>query len=134
MPIKSVKMKISKNKKMSFFLISQGSLNPKIRVLGQKTYYVARLQTDTHTDTHESDYWWHPFRVSGFFLQPIIKDRPKNCLKLSMFPWKFDWVVFFSKYIWEMSIFLLIICLTFFRICLWDFDISPEDIWTIYMF
>ena len=36
MPIKSVKMKISKNKKMRFFLMSQGSLNPKIRFLGQK--------------------------------------------------------------------------------------------------
>ena len=28
MPIKSVKMKISKNKKMRFFLMSEGSLNP----------------------------------------------------------------------------------------------------------
>ena len=30
MPIKSAKMKISKNKKMCFFLISQGSRMPKI--------------------------------------------------------------------------------------------------------
>ena len=52
MPIKSVKMKISKNKKMRFFLMSQGSLNPKIRFLGQKACPVAR----GHTDTHESDY------------------------------------------------------------------------------
>ena len=49
MPIKSVKMKISKNKKMRFFLMSQGSLNPKIRFLGQKMCSVARLQTDRHT-------------------------------------------------------------------------------------
>ena len=77
-------MKISKNKKMRFFLISQGSLNPKIRFLGQKMCSVARLQTDTHTDRHESDYCRHPFRVSGDFLQPIIKDRPNNgCICLS---------------------------------------------------
>ena len=53
-------MKISKNKKMRFFLISQGSLNPKIRVLGQKVCPAARGRTDgrtdTQTDTHESDY------------------------------------------------------------------------------
>ena len=47
MPIKSVKMKISKNKKMRFFRMSQGSLNPKIRFLGQKVCPVARSQTDT---------------------------------------------------------------------------------------
>ena len=60
MPIKSVKMKISKNKKMRFFLMSQGSLNPKIRFLAQKLWSVARVQTHTHTDrqtdTHESEY------------------------------------------------------------------------------
>ena len=50
MPIKSVKMKISKNKKMRFFLMSQGSLDPKIRFLGQKVCSVARVQTDTQTD------------------------------------------------------------------------------------
>ena len=42
MPIKSVKMK----KKMRFFLMSQGSLNPKIRFLAQKMYSVA---IDTQT-------------------------------------------------------------------------------------
>ena len=45
MPIKRVKMKISKNIKMSFFLISQGSLNPKIRFLAQLAY----RDTDRHT-------------------------------------------------------------------------------------
>ena len=47
MPIKSVKMKISKNKKMCFFLMSQGSLNPKIRYLGQKVCSVACVQTQS---------------------------------------------------------------------------------------
>ena len=64
MPIKSVKMKISKNKKMRFFLMSQGSLNPKIRFLGQNVWSAAPSQTDRQTDT-QSDYWGHPFRVSG---------------------------------------------------------------------
>ena len=54
-------------KKMRFFLMSQGSFNPKIRFLCQKVCPVARPQTQTHThiDTHESDCWGHPFRVSG---------------------------------------------------------------------
>ena len=49
MPIKSVKIKISKNKIMRFFLMSKGSFNPKIRFLGQKVYPVARVHTDRHT-------------------------------------------------------------------------------------
>ena len=48
MPIKSVKMKISK--KMCFFLMSQGSFNPKIRFLGQRVCPVARSHTHRHTD------------------------------------------------------------------------------------
>ena len=47
--------------------MSQGSLNPKIRFLGQNVCPVACLQTDRHTDRHESDYCGHPFRVSGVF-------------------------------------------------------------------
>ena len=60
MPIKSVKMKISKNKKMRFFLMSQGSLDPKIRFIGQKVCSVARVQTDRHTDrqTHRQTRKW----------------------------------------------------------------------------
>ena len=46
--------------------MSQGSLNPKIRFLGQKVWPVARSQTHRRTDT-QSDYWGHRFRVSGFF-------------------------------------------------------------------
>ena len=52
---------------MRFFLMSQGSLNLKIRFLGQKVCPVARGQTDRRTDTHESDYRGHPFRVSRVF-------------------------------------------------------------------
>ena len=52
MPIKSIKMKISKNKKVRFILISQGSFNPKIRFLGQKVCpYLVHGQTHTHTQT-----------------------------------------------------------------------------------
>ena len=74
MPIKSVKMKISKNKKMRFFLISQGSLNPKIRFLAQKLWSVARVQRHRQTDTKETTVG----TLSGFqefSLQPIIEDR-----------------------------------------------------------
>ena len=68
-------MKISKNKKMCFFLLTQGLLNPKIRSLGQKVCSAARVRTDRRTDghtdrrtdTHESDYRGHPFRVSRVF-------------------------------------------------------------------
>ena len=51
MPIKDAKMFFffSKNKNMRYFLISQGSLNPKIRFLGQKVCRVARAQTDRLT-------------------------------------------------------------------------------------
>ena len=79
MPIKSVKMKISKNKKMRFFLMSQGSLNPKIRFLGQKVCPVARGQTDRQTDGQTHTKVTTEGTLSGFqefFLQPIIKDRP----------------------------------------------------------
>ena len=53
-------MKISKNKKICFFLMSQGSFNQKIRFLGQNVFSVAR----GHTDRHESDYsvLWAPFQ------------------------------------------------------------------------
>ena len=47
--------------------MSQGSLDPKNRFLGQKMSPVARVQTDRQTDTHKSEYRRHPFRVSGFF-------------------------------------------------------------------
>ena len=63
MPIKSVKIKISKNKKMRFFLMFQGSLDQKIRFLGQKVSSVALQQTHRH----ESEYRGYPFRVSGIF-------------------------------------------------------------------
>ena len=79
MPIKSVKMKISKNKKMRFFLMSQGSLNLKIRFLGQKVCPVARGQTDRQTDGQTHTKVTTEGTLSGFqefFLQPIIKDRP----------------------------------------------------------
>ena len=76
MPIKSVKMKISKNKNKHIFLMSQGSLDQKIWFLGQKVCSVARIQTDTNrqTDTKVNT----EDTLSGFqefFLQPTINDR-----------------------------------------------------------
>ena len=48
MAIKSVKMKISKNKKISFTYPAHGLFNPKIRFLDQKGRPVARSHTPTH--------------------------------------------------------------------------------------
>ena len=81
MPIKSVKIKISKNKqKMRVFFMSQGLLNPKIRFPGQKVCPVARGHTDgqTHMKVNTEG------TLSGFqdfFFQPIIKDRPNKSLQ-----------------------------------------------------
>ena len=81
MPIKSVKMKISKN--TNSFLMSQGSLNPKIRFLGQKVWPVARAQTDTQTHRVTTEGTLSGFQ--DFFLQPIIKDRPKTVSNMATF-------------------------------------------------
>ena len=56
--------------KKRFFLISQGLLNPKMNLLGQKVCPVAHSQTGGVTAEGT---------LSGFqdfFLQPIIMDRP----------------------------------------------------------
>ena len=55
MPIKSVKNKISKNKKTHFFLMFQGSLDPKIRFIGQKVCSVARV----HRKRKWKKHWRH---------------------------------------------------------------------------
>ena len=70
MPIKSVKMKILKNNKMRFFLMSQGSFNPEIRFLGQNVCPVARSQTDTQTHRHTDR--GYPFRCFSFNLPSRI--------------------------------------------------------------
>ena len=57
--------------------MSQGSLNPKIRFLGQKMWPVARGQTHRQTDTKVTTVG----TLSGFqefFLQPTTKDQPNN--------------------------------------------------------
>ena len=59
--------------------MSQGSLYPKIRFIGQKT----DRQTDRHTDTQTDTKVNTEDTLSGFqdfFLQPIIKDRSKITL------------------------------------------------------
>ena len=56
--------------------MSQRSFNPKIKFLDQKVCPVARAQTHRRTD-RQSENRGHPFRVSGIFLQPIIKERSK---------------------------------------------------------
>ena len=44
--------------------MSQGSFNPKIP---RSKDVLCSPWTDTHTDTHESEYRGQPFRVSGMF-------------------------------------------------------------------
>ena len=78
MPIKSVKMKISKNKKMRFFLMSQGSLDPKIRFLGQKVCSIARVQTDGQTHRQTDTKVNTETLFQGFRNVSIIKDRSKK--------------------------------------------------------
>ena len=50
--------------------MSQGSLNPKIRFLGQNVCSVAGAQTHRHTDRHtyrhENENRGHPFRFREF--------------------------------------------------------------------
>ena len=74
MPIKSVKIKISKK---TFFLMYQGSLNQKIWFLDQKVCSVSR-QTDRQRDIHEVNTEDTLSGFQDFFLQPIIKDRSNN--------------------------------------------------------
>ena len=72
-------MKISKNKKMRFFLMSQGSLNPKIRFLGQKMCSVARVRTNRQTDTQTHTKVTTEGTLSGFqefFLQRYHQGSP----------------------------------------------------------
>ena len=61
---------------MCIFLMSQVSLNSKIRFLSQKVCPVARSQTDIHTDRVTTEGTLSGFQ--DFFLQPIIKDRRPN--------------------------------------------------------
>ena len=89
MPIKSVKMKISKNRKMCFFLMCQGSFNPNIRFPGEKVCPVARGQTDGQTDRQTHTKVTTEGTLSGFqefFLQPFIKDRPNRLKALLLLP------------------------------------------------
>ena len=88
---KSVKVKISQNKKVGFFLMFQGLFNPKIRFQGQKVCPIARPQTDTQTHRQTHTKVTTEGTLSGFqefFLQPIIKDRPNisfsHCAFLGM--------------------------------------------------
>ena len=60
--------------------MSQESLNPEIRFLGQKMCSVARERMDGRMDTQTHTEVTTVGTLSGFqeFLQPIIKDRPNE--------------------------------------------------------
>ena len=59
--------------------MSHGSFYPKIRFLSQKLCSVARLRTDTDTQTYTKVTTEGTFSgFQEFFLQPISKDRPNT--------------------------------------------------------
>ena len=83
-PINSEKNENFEKHNNAFFM-SQGSLQPKNRSLGQKVFSVVREQTYTQTDTQTYTQTWKwiqrtPFQCFRiFFLQPVIKDRSNKC-------------------------------------------------------
>ena len=111
MTINNVKIEISKNKNAGFFLMSQGSFNPKIRFLGQKVCPVARVRTDGQTDGQTDTKVTTEGTLSGFqefFLQPIIKDRPGLAVEVNgrvqlrlrhFFSWILGFIIYFSGFI-----------------------------------
>ena len=85
-PIESIEIKIWTKQKQLLFSQVPRIIQPKIRFLGQKVCSVARVWTDTHTQTdthtHESEYRGQPLMVSGFFPstyhQGSVKKTKKN--------------------------------------------------------
>ena len=63
----NVKMNISKKQKNVFFSNVPKITQPKNQI-PRSNIVLSSSRTDGHTDTHESEYRGHPFRVSGFFL------------------------------------------------------------------
>ena len=87
--VKSVKMQISKNKNMCIFLMSQVSLNSKIRFLSQKVCPVARSQTDRHTDrvtTEGTLSGFQDFFPSTYHQGSISKYLSKNYFRILSLP------------------------------------------------
>ena len=79
MPIKSVKMKISKNKKMRFFSCPKDHSTQKLRSQVKRCDLQPvhrRTDTQTHRQTHRVTTEGTLSGFQDFFLQPIIKDRP----------------------------------------------------------
>ena len=116
MPIKSVKMKILKNKKICFFSHVPGSLNPKITFLGQKVWPVARARADGQTD-RQSDYWGHPFRVSGFFPSTYHQGSAQQATFRPGFPFlslSDKWVIFCRFFVVVRRVFFAFVALSLF--------------------
>ena len=109
MLIKGVRMKISK--KNRFFLMSQGSFNPKIRFLCQKVFSVDCAQTSRQTRTWKQRTLFHGFRNVSFNLSPrigpTICKRPVHCphsVPQACFFDRHDVAMpGFSKYFWQLS-------------------------------
>ena len=81
-------MKISKTKRNRFFLMFQGSFDPKIRFICQKVCSVARGETDRQTDTKENK----EDTLSGF--RNVIKGRSsilRKTLQFKLFRVGLEW-------------------------------------------
>jgi len=89
--LKGPKTKISKNKKLRFFLMSQGVLCQKIRFLGQKLWPVACEQTDRQTHRGFKD--WEPyqgFSLSSFCLWSDMSGSIIGFVQVVMWTWSHD--------------------------------------------
>ena len=85
MPLKMSIFKILKNKKMCFFLMSQGAHKLKIRFLGQKLWPVAREQTDKRTNRQKVTLKSSKMKIfkKQFFLLFLCHIEP-TCQKLGL--------------------------------------------------
>jgi len=90
MSIKSEKLRFRKTKKMRFFLMSQGSFNPKIRFLSQKVCPLARGQADTQTDRHTRKWLlWAPFQTFRSFSFNLSSSIGPMIWPLVFLKWKY---------------------------------------------
>ena len=97
--------------------MSQGSLNQKIRFLGQKVCSVARV----HTDKHESEYRGQPLRVSGFFPSTYYHQGSVQGLFTILFTYMRKgtnlWHYYHIQYLWWFAAQLFVYLSDIWKLC-----------------